>query len=91
MPVTQLNSAGRMATPERLRSMVAPCGVAIVGASESSSWARNLVHSLEPTGGTTSITMVNPRGAAFGRPLLGSLAEVSALTDPRDDGREHRR
>jgi acyl-CoA synthetase (NDP forming) len=62
--------------------MFAPRRVAIVGASEGSSWARNLVNSLGLAGGTASIIAVNPKGGrAFGRTLLPSLSDVSEPVD----------
>ncbi len=67
---------------DRLRDLFSPESVAIVGASEASSWATNLVHSLELAGGTKRIVPVHPqRESVFGRPAVPSLADLS---DPVD-------
>lgn len=66
----------------RLRALFAPESIAIVGASETSSWARNLVHSISLGPGTTRVVPVNPKHTqAFGRTVVPTLRE---LTEPVD-------
>jgi acyl-CoA synthetase (NDP forming) len=66
----------------RLRSLFTPRTIAVVGASETSSWARNLIASTSLTPGTGEIVPVNPKySTQFGRPALPSLRELS---DPVD-------
>ena len=42
--------AGRLASPDRLRSLFAPRSLALVGASDTSGWATNVYQSLRTAG-----------------------------------------
>lgn len=67
---------------ERLKSLFTPESIAIVGASETSSWARNLVHSISLVSGTKTIIPVNPKYAEqFGCAAVPTLRD---LTEPVD-------
>ena len=75
-------SARTLSGVNRLRSLFTPRSVAVVGASETSSWARNLIASISLMTGTEEIVPVNPKySEQFGRPVLPSLRELS---DPVD-------
>jgi acyl-CoA synthetase (NDP forming) len=79
---TRPGSARTLSGVDRLRSLFTPRSIAVVGASETSSWARNLIASTSLTPGTGVIVPVNPKySEQFGRPALPSLRELS---DPVD-------
>lgn len=66
----------------RLRALFTPASIAIVGASETSSWARNLVHSLSLVPGTRTIVPVNPKHPSqFGRAGVPTLRDLPAAVD----------
>ena len=67
----------------RLRSLFSPTSIAVVGASESSSWARWLFNSLElPGRDAIKVIPVNPnRATVFGRPTIPSLEKLDAPVD----------
>ena len=80
-----LEAARRAAvvSPSRLRAFFSPRSVAVVGCSESSSWARWLLNSIELPGcDAMTVIPVNPnRTEVFGR---RSVPSVSALPQPVD-------
>jgi acyl-CoA synthetase (NDP forming) len=79
---TRSEALMRLATPARLRSFFAPKTVALVGASESSAWARNVHHGLKLTGRQDGIVVINPnRKDVFGCPTHASLGELGAPVD----------
>lgn len=79
---TAVPAAGELATPERLRRFFAPRGVALVGASDTSGWGRNVVESLETSGFQGPLVMVHPRhDTAFGRPTRPSLRDLDEPVD----------
>jgi acyl-CoA synthetase (NDP forming) len=72
----------RLSGVERLRGLFAPASLAVVGASETSSWARNLLHSLSLVPGTRKIVPVNPKHSTqFGRPSVASLRDLPEPVD----------
>jgi acetate---CoA ligase (ADP-forming) len=80
---TAVPAAGELPTkPERLRRFFAPRGVALVGASDTSGWGRNVVESLETSGFGGPVVMVHPRHqTAFGRPTRPSLRDLDEPVD----------
>ncbi|MBO0690053.1 MAG: CoA-binding protein, partial [Candidatus Dormibacteraeota bacterium] len=79
---TAVPAAGELATPDRLRRFFAPRGVALVGASDTSGWGRNVVESLETSGFPGPLVMVHPRHeTAFGRPTRPSLRDLDEPVD----------
>ena len=75
-------TADRLVSPARLREFFAPRSVAVVGASETSGWARFLFASQAAAGFDGPLIPVHPRHATvFGRPAVPSLRD---LDDPVD-------
>jgi acetate---CoA ligase (ADP-forming) len=71
-----------LVTPERLRSFFSARSVALVGGSDTSGWARNIVLSSQITGFTGEIVPVHPKHAtAFGRACVPSLRELAGPVD----------
>jgi acyl-CoA synthetase (NDP forming) len=71
-------------TPARLERLFTPRSIALIGASERSSWARMLMGSLDRTGFSGPVELVNGRGGeVFGRP---AVARISDLSEPVDAG-----
>jgi acetate---CoA ligase (ADP-forming) len=69
-------------TPARLERLFRPRSIALVGASERSNWARMIISTLERTGYTGRIELVNGRGGeVFGRAAVASLTDLSAPVD----------
>jgi acetate---CoA ligase (ADP-forming) len=82
--VTDSNGAARRAlvTPERIRDFFAPRSVAIVGASETSSWGGNLLRSLELGGGAPQLEFVHPKyPELFGRRTVPTLRDLDKPVD----------
>ncbi|HEX8007028.1 MAG TPA: acetate--CoA ligase family protein, partial [Trebonia sp.] len=74
--------ARELVTPRRLREFFAPRGIAMVGASDNSGWARFIVMSCATTGFTGPLIPVHPRAkTAFGLPVVPNLRD---LPDPVD-------
>jgi acyl-CoA synthetase (NDP forming) len=72
----------RLTTPERLRAFFSPRTVALVGASESSAWARNVHHGLKLSGFREGIVVVNPgRKDVFGCETVPSLRDWRESVD----------
>lgn len=72
----------RLATPERLRRFFSPRHIALVGASDGSAWARNVVQGIRLTGSTDRAVVINPnRSNVLGCRTLPSL---QALDEPAD-------
>ncbi len=77
-----MTSPQALITPERLQEFFAPRSVAVVGASESSGWARFIVAASHAVGFTGPLIPVHPRHErVFGRPTAPSLRE---LREPAD-------
>jgi acetate---CoA ligase (ADP-forming) len=71
-----------LVTPERLRSFFSARSVALVGGSDTSGWARNIVLSSQVAGFTGELVPVHPtRATAFGRACVPSLRELTAPVD----------
>lgn len=66
----------------RMKSLLSPESIAVVGASANSRWAKMLMDNLARYDFQGSLSLVNPRGGeAYGRPLLTSCTEVSGGID----------
>ncbi len=71
-----------MWTPARLERLFTPRSIALVGATERSNWARMIADSLERTGFSGRIEMVNGHGGeVFGRPAVATLADLAEPVD----------
>jgi acetate---CoA ligase (ADP-forming) len=69
-------------TPARLEKLFTPRSVALVGASERSTWARLIVGGLERTGFTGRVELVNGRGGeVFGRSAVAQLTDLQEQVD----------
>ena len=66
----------------RMKSLLSPRSVAVVGASSRSRWAGMLLANLERFGYDGDLHLVNPRGGeAYGRQLVKSCADVAGPID----------
>jgi len=66
----------------RLTSMLAPRGIAIVGASDNSGWSRYTYANLRQGGYPHAIHLVNRRGEpVHGQPVVASLRDIGAPVD----------
>ncbi len=82
MTLALTQDRARLSGVDRLRGLFAPTSLAVVGASETSSWARNLLHSLSLVPGTRKIVPVNPKHSTqFGRPAVASLRDLPEPVD----------
>ena len=73
---------GELVTPARLQEFFSPRSVALVGASENSGWARNVVASCARAGFSGPLMPVHPRAkTAFGLPAVPSVRD---LPEPAD-------
>jgi acyl-CoA synthetase (NDP forming) len=71
-----------LAAPARLRRFFAPHSVALVGGSEFSGWARNVVESLQVSGFEGPLHLVHARRrSAFGRPTVPRLRDLGEPVD----------
>jgi acyl-CoA synthetase (NDP forming) len=71
-----------LVTPARLREFFAPRGVALVGASDTSGWARFIVAASAAAGFTGPLVPVHPvHDSAFGRPAARSLRDLAEPVD----------
>ena len=71
-----------LASPERLRRLFSPTSIALVGASDTSGWARNVYESLRTGGFDGRFVPVHPRHpTAFGMPTQPSLRHLEEPTD----------
>jgi acyl-CoA synthetase (NDP forming) len=69
--------ASSVASPERLGSLFCARSVAIVGASETSNWARNLMGSIALGSGVTDLRFVHPKyDEQFGFKTVPSLVDL---------------
>ncbi|WP_376795528.1 acetate--CoA ligase family protein [Thermogemmatispora sp.] len=68
--------------PQRLHGLFNPKSIAVVGASEKSSWSRYLHYLLHSEHFTGPVYYVNPRGGSVhGQPAYRRLAEVGSAID----------
>ena len=75
-------AARQLITPERLRDFFAPRSIALVGASETSGWARFIVAASAAVGYTGPLLPVHPRyDKIFGRPAVRTLRDLSEPAD----------
>jgi acyl-CoA synthetase (NDP forming) len=81
-PDPRRGALGELVTPARLQQFFNPRSIALVGASENSGWARNVVGSCVRAGFTGPLMPVHPRAkTAFGLPVVPSLRD---LPEPAD-------
>ena len=74
--------ARQLITPERLRDFFAPRSIALVGASETSGWARFIVAASSAVGYTGPLLPVHPRhDRVFGRPAVRTLRDLAEPAD----------
>jgi acetate---CoA ligase (ADP-forming) len=72
----------RLASPARLHKLFAPRHIALVGASDTSGWARNIHDSLRAAGFQGELIPVHPRHpSAFGIPARKSLRDLERPVD----------
>ena len=83
MAVMNEISSQSVTSPARLRAFFSPRSIAVLGASEKSSWSRWLFNSLDlPGQGAVRATPVNPNSpTVFGRKAAASLREVEGPID----------
>lgn len=75
-------AARQLITPERLAGFFAPRSVALVGASETSGWARFIVAASSAVGFTGPLLPVHPKHArVFGRPAVPTLRDLAEPAD----------
>ena len=71
-----------LTTPARLGTLFGARSIAIVGASETSSWANNLLGSMEFAGGIKEVTFVHPKyDTLFDQATIPSLRELDHPVD----------
>jgi acyl-CoA synthetase (NDP forming) len=71
-----------LVTPERLSEFFAPRSIAVVGASDTSGWARFIVASCAATGFSGPLIPVHPaHQTVFGRPAVPSLRDLPEPVD----------
>jgi acyl-CoA synthetase (NDP forming) len=71
-----------LVSPERLREFFAPRSIAVVGASDTSGWARFLAASSQAAGFTGPLIPVHPRHeTVFGRAAIRSLRDLDEPAD----------
>jgi acetate---CoA ligase (ADP-forming) len=75
-------AARELITPGRLRDFFAPRSIALVGASETSGWARFIVAASSAVGYTGRLLPVHPRHQViFGRPAVRTLRDLDEPAD----------
>ncbi|MER7282709.1 acetate--CoA ligase family protein [Dactylosporangium sp. NPDC000244] len=68
--------------PGRLRRFFGARSIAVVGASPSSSWARNLLNAIELGGGVKDVRFVHPKyEEIFGQPTVPTLRDLDEPVD----------
>ncbi len=73
---------GALATPARLGAFFAPRSIAVVGASETSYWGRNVFNNLAASGFEGRLVPVNPRReTVLGLPCFRSLRDIAEPVD----------
>src|SRR5215831_13390563 len=82
MPATDADLIRPLVTPERLREFFAPRSIAVVGASDTSGWARFVAASGRAAGFCGPLIPVHPaHQTVFGRPAVRSLRELAEPVD----------
>jgi acetate---CoA ligase (ADP-forming) len=75
-------AARELITPDRLRDFFAPRSIALVGASETSGWARFIVAASSAVGYSGPLLPVHPRhDKIFGRPAVRTLRDLAEPAD----------
>jgi acetate---CoA ligase (ADP-forming) len=75
-------AARELITPERMREFFAPRSIALVGASETSGWARFIVAASSAVGYTGPLLPVHPRHEViFGRRAVRTLRDLDGPAD----------
>jgi acetate---CoA ligase (ADP-forming) len=75
-------AARELITSERMREFFAPRSIALVGASETSGWARFIVAASSAVGYTGPLLPVHPRHEViFGRPAVRTLRDLDEPAD----------
>jgi acetate---CoA ligase (ADP-forming) len=79
---TSPQASGGNRTQHRLTSMLAPRGIAIVGASDNSGWSRYTYANLKQGNYPYAVHLVNRRGQpVHGQPVVTSLREIGEPVD----------
>jgi acetate---CoA ligase (ADP-forming) len=74
--------ARQLITTERLKEFFAPRSIALVGASDTSGWARFIVAASNAVGYTGPLLPVHPKhGTVFGKPAVRSLRDLAEPAD----------
>src|SRR6516165_11287682 len=82
MPATDADLIRPLVTPERLREFFAPRSLAVVGASDTSGWARFILAGSAAAGFSGPLIPVHPRHqTVFGRPAVRSLRDLAEPVD----------
>ncbi|UFS58334.1 acetate--CoA ligase family protein [Subtercola endophyticus] len=82
MAVAELTARRALVTPDRIRAFLEPRSIAIVGASNSSSWAINLMNSLRLGGGVDKLCFVHPKyPELFGHRTVATLRDLAEPVD----------
>jgi acetate---CoA ligase (ADP-forming) len=82
MRTASAGAVSALVTPERLREFFAPRSIAVVGASDTSGWARFVAASALATGFAGPLIPVHPaHPTVFGRPAIRSLRDLPEPVD----------
>jgi acetate---CoA ligase (ADP-forming) len=82
MPAADTDLARPLVTPERLREFFAPRSIAVVGASDTSGWARFVAASCQAAGFPGPLIPVHPaHETVFGRAAVRSLRDLAEPAD----------
>ena len=77
-----MSPASGLASPQRLREFFHASSIALVGASDTSGWARNVYESIRTAGFEGTFVPVHPRHpTAFGLPTRASLCDLAQPVD----------
>jgi acetate---CoA ligase (ADP-forming) len=77
-----VSAARDLVTPQRLAEFFAPRSLALVGASETSGWARFILAASSAVGYTGPLLPVHPkRDTVFGRPAVRTLRDLAEPPD----------
>ncbi|MGH3321316.1 MAG: acetate--CoA ligase family protein [Streptosporangiaceae bacterium] len=82
LPQTRESDMRRLAAPDRLVGLFAPRSIALVGASDTSGWSRNIYASLETAGYRGEIVPIHPRHrSVLDIPAKRSLRDLDEPVD----------
>lgn len=69
-------------SPDQFRKLFSPASIALVGASERSTWTRTLLQNLDSGGYTGRIDLINRRGEeVFGRASVTSIGDLESPSE----------